>query len=176
MPFPIPCHCYPLFLFSKFILNTTIVLFYFLQLMIIYLHQYIYQFYQLICLLLVLVKLRDLIFFLPHAFFTRSFNESLQRKILLPFVLQKEKSSLKFVFIVLHAESLQSCPTLCDLMDSVACQAPLSMGFSRQECWSGLPFPSPMDLPNPGIEPTSLMSPALAGRFFTTGTTWESPK
>ena len=61
-------------------------------------------------------------------------------------------------------------------MDSVACQAPLSMGFSRQEYWSGLPFPSPVDLPNPGIEATSLMSPALAGRFFTTGTTWESPK
>ena len=43
----------------------------------------------------------------------------------------------------------------------------LSMEFSRQEYWSGLPFPSPGDLPNPGIEPTSLASPALAGRFFT---------
>ena len=42
------------------------------------------------------------------------------------------------------------------------------MGFSRQEYWSGLPFPLPGDLPNPGIEPTSLASPALAGRFFTT--------
>ena len=41
---------------------------------------------------------------------------------------------------------------------TVACQAPLSMGFSRQECWSGLPFPSPVDLPDPGIEPGS---PAL---------------
>ena len=39
---------------------------------------------------------------------------------------------------------------------TVACQAPPSMGFSRQECWSGLPFPSPRDLPNPGIEPGSL--------------------
>jgi len=39
---------------------------------------------------------------------------------------------------------------------TVAYQAPLSMGFSRQECWSGLPFPSPGDLPNPGIEPGSL--------------------
>ena len=44
-------------------------------------------------------------------------------------------------------------------------QAPLSMGFSRQECWSGLPCPPPGDLPDPGME---LMSPALAGRFFTT--------
>ena len=50
------------------------------------------------------------------------------------------------------------------------------MGFSRQEYWSGLPFPSPMDLPDPGTELTSLMSPALAGRFFTTSTIWESPK
>ena len=50
---------------------------------------------------------------------------------------------------------------------TVAHQAPLSMGFPRQENWSGLPFPSPEDLPNPGIEPTS---PALAGGFFTTET------
>ena len=47
----------------------------------------------------------------------------------------------------------------------IAHQAPLSMGFSREEYWSGLPFPSPGDLPKPGIEP---MSPALAGGFFTT--------
>ena len=52
------------------------------------------------------------------------------------------------------------CPTLCNPMD---CQAPLSMGFSRQACWSELSFPSPWDLPNPGIEP---WSPALAGGFF----------
>ena len=43
------------------------------------------------------------------------------------------------------------------------------MGFSRWQNWSGLPFPLPEDLPNPGIEPTSLMSPILTGRFFTTG-------
>ena len=47
---------------------------------------------------------------------------------------------------------------------TVALQAPLSMGFTRQEYWSGLPFLSLRDLPNPGIEPTS---PTLAGRFFT---------
>ena len=51
---------------------------------------------------------------------------------------------------------------------SVAYEAPLSMGFSRQEYWSGLPFPPLQDLPNPGIEPTSPASPALAGGFFTT--------
>ena len=51
---------------------------------------------------------------------------------------------------------------------TVAHQAPLSMKFFRQEYWSGLPFPSPGALPNPGVEPTSLVSPALAGRFFTT--------
>ena len=54
---------------------------------------------------------------------------------------------------------------------TVACQAPLSMGFPRQEYWSGLPFPPPGDLPDPGIEPGSLMSLALAGRSFTTSAT-----
>ena len=44
----------------------------------------------------------------------------------------------------------------------------------RQEYWSGLPFPSPGDLPHPGIEPASLKFPALAGRFFITSTTWEA--
>ena len=57
---------------------------------------------------------------------------------------------------------------------TVAHQAPLSMGFSNQEYWSGLPFPSPGDLPDPGIKPASLSSPALAGGFFTTGATWEA--
>ena len=54
---------------------------------------------------------------------------------------------------------------------TVACQASLSMGFSRQEYWSGLPFPSLGDLPHPGIKPTSPESPALAGEFFTTKST-----
>ena len=58
---------------------------------------------------------------------------------------------------------------------TVACQAPLSMGFSKQEYWSGLPCPPPGDLPNPGTEPESLMSPALAGGFFTTNAAWEAP-
>ena len=54
---------------------------------------------------------------------------------------------------------------------TVAHQTPLSMGFSRQEYWSGLPCPPPGDLPNPGIKPMSPASPALAGWYFTT----ESP-
>ncbi|CAI9169360.1 unnamed protein product [Rangifer tarandus platyrhynchus] len=53
-----------------------------------------------------------------------------------------------------ESEVAQSSPTLCDPW-TVAHQAPLSMGFSRQEYWSGLPFPSPGDLPDPGIEPGS---------------------
>ena len=57
---------------------------------------------------------------------------------------------------------------------AVACQAPLSMGFSRQEYWRGLPCPPAGDLPDPRIELASLMSPALAGRFFTTSASWEA--
>ena len=53
-------------------------------------------------------------------------------------------------------------------------QAPLSMGFSRQEYWGGLPCSPPRDLPNPGMEPTSLMSPSLAGGCFATSATWEA--
>ena len=63
---------------------------------------------------------------------------------------------------VTDGQLLQLCLTLCD---PIACQATLSMRFTRQEYWSGLPFPPPRDLLNPGIEPTS---PALAGGFFTT--------
>ena len=48
------------------------------------------------------------------------------------------------------------------------------MGFSRREHWSALPFPILGDLPDPGIEPMSLSSPASTGGFFTTGTTWET--
>ena len=60
-----------------------------------------------------------------------------------------------------------SCSVVLDsfvTLWTIACQAPVSMGFSSHEYWSVLPFPSPGDLPNPGIKPTS---PALAGRFFT---------
>ena len=63
---------------------------------------------------------------------------------------------------------------LCATPWTVAHQAPLSMGFSRQEYWSGLPCPPPGDLPIPGMEPVSLMSTALAGGFFTTSATREA--
>ena len=67
-----------------------------------------------------------------------------------------------------------SCSVMSDsaIPWTVAHQAPLSLEFSRQEYWSGLPFPPPGDLPDPGIELESLMSSALAGRFFTTSATW----
>ena len=74
----------------------------------------------------------------------------------------------------LHAKSLQSCLTLCDPMN---CSLPrsLSMEFSTHEYWSGLPCPAPGDLPNPGTNPVSFMSPSLAGSFFTTSASWEAP-
>ena len=76
--------------------------------------------------------------------------------------------------VSVRAKSLQSCLTLHDPM-TAARQAPLSLGFSRQEYWSGLLYPPPGDLPDPGIEPVSLTSPASGGRFFTTSATWEAP-
>ena len=72
-----------------------------------------------------------------------------------------------------HAKLLQLRLTPCDPMH-IAHQAILSMGVSRQEQWNGLPCPPPGDLHDPGIEPTSLMSPALTGGFSTTSTTWEA--
>ena len=66
------------------------------------------------------------------------------------------------------------CVWLFVTLWTVARWAPLSMGFSRQEYWSGLPCPPPVDLPDPGIKPMSFMSPALAGGFFTISATWEA--
>ena len=67
----------------------------------------------------------------------------------------------------MHGAYVLSCLTLCDPLD---CSLPGSSvhEFSRQKDWSGLPFLTPGDLPDPGIEPMSLVSPALAGGFFTT--------
>jgi len=78
----------------------------------------------------------------------------------------------EFICMLSHFSHIQLFETLW----TTAHQAPLSMGFSRQEYRSGLPCPPPGDLPNPGIKPTSLGSPALAGGFFTTSATWEAPK
>ena len=84
----------------------------------------------------------------------------------------KEKNWI-FLFTVIVLSCL-SHMRLLETPWTAARQAPLSMGFSRQEYWSRLPFPSSGDLPNPGIEPMSLASPARAGRFFTTSATWEA--
>ena len=66
------------------------------------------------------------------------------------------------------------CVQLFATQWTAAFQVSLSMGLSRQEYWSGLPWLPPGNLPHPGIKPTSLMFPALAGEFFTTSTTWEA--
>ena len=76
---------------------------------------------------------------------------------------------------VLHAWWMSSFVPNSATLWTAACQAPLSTGFSRQEYWSGLPCLPSGDLHDPGIEPRSLTSFALAGGFFTTSTTWESP-
>ena len=70
-----------------------------------------------------------------------------------------------------HFSGVWLCATLWD----VAHQPPLSMGFSRQEYWSESPCPPAGDLPDPGIQPPSTMSPALADKFFTTCATREAP-
>ena len=70
--------------------------------------------------------------------------------------------------IILTCACVLSHIQLCASPWTIAHQAPLSLGFSRQEYQSGLPFPIPGDLPNPGIESVSLASPALADRFFIT--------
>ena len=79
------------------------------------------------------------------------------------------------MFVGAHVLSRLSHVRLFVTPWTVVCQALLSMGFSRQEYWSGLPCPALGDLPNPGIKPLSLTSPALAGGFFTTSATWEAP-
>jgi len=92
----------------------------------------------------------------------------------------KNKGTLSFIIL---SNSLQSC-CACVLSHfsqvqlfvtlwTVACQAPLSVGFSRQRYWSGLPCPPPGNLSDPGIELTALTFPTLAGRFSTTSATWE---
>ena len=86
--------------------------------------------------------------------------------------------SFECMYIILFYQ-ITSCDLACVLSHfsrawlfatpwTVAHKASLSMGFSRQECWSGLPFPTPGDLPDLGIKPTSPVSPASASRFFTT--------
>ena len=77
------------------------------------------------------------------------------------------------VFIGSGGLVAKSCPSLVTPW-TVACQAPLSMGFFRQEYWSGVPFSLSGDLPDPGVKPMSLASPALAGRVFTSESSGKS--
>ena len=87
-------------------------------------------------------------------------------------------------FLVLNDEGpirepCASCAQVASVVSSSFAtlrQSPLSVGFSRQESCSGLPCRPPGDLPDPGIKLVSLVSPALAGVFFTTGATWEAPR
>ena len=78
------------------------------------------------------------------------------------------KSTVLYMMYVCACVYVLSHVLLFETAWTVACEASLSMGFSRQEYWSGLPFPPPGDLSDPGTEPASLASPALAGIFFTT--------
>ena len=78
------------------------------------------------------------------------------------------------ITIVEYSSYSWFCVWLFATLWTVAHQALLSMGFSREEYWSGVPCPPPGDLPDSGIKPTSPMSPALAGGFFTINTTWEA--
>ena len=81
----------------------------------------------------------------------------------------------KRIYVIeLYIPSRFSCVRLFATLWTVAHQAPLSMGFSRQEHWHKLLCPPPGVLPDPGIEPMPLMSPVLAGRFFTISATWEA--
>ena len=82
----------------------------------------------------------------------------------------QEKKKNDGLWVLSHFSHVQ----LCAILWTVACQAPLSMGFSRQEYCSGLPCPPPGDLPDPGNKPTCLLSSALAGGSSTTTTAWEA--
>jgi len=112
---------------------------------------------------------------LPH--FTGEKTEAQNSYIICPHSLSQKRVNSGFKFRL--RTCMLSCFThvwLYATLWTVACQAPPSMRFSRQEYWSGLPCPPPGNLPNPGIKPTSLTSPAVAGGFFTISATWEAHK
>ena len=89
---------------------------------------------------------------------------------------QRNKGHLhtSYILYITHVLSCFSRVRLFATLWAIAQKVPLSMGLTRSEYWSGLPCPHPGALPDPGIEPVSQMFPALAGRFFTTITTWEA--
>ena len=87
-------------------------------------------------------------------------------------IISRDNCAYRMLLLLSHFSHVWLFTTLW----TVACRDPPSMGLSRQEYWSELPGPPPGDLPNPGIQPASLKSPALAGGFFTTIATWEAPQ
>ena len=82
-----------------------------------------------------------------------------------------QKSEVAICLLHMCAKSLESCPTVCDALD---CSPPgcSVLGILQARIWNGLSSPTSEDLPNPGIELMSLMSPSLAGGFFTSNATW----
>ena len=99
-----------------------------------------------------------------------SLTEGVSQRVLQRMVCDHLRGMGLTAFVCMHAKSLQLCLTLCDPIDNTL---PGSSVHGILQA-SGLPCPPPGDLPNRGIEPTSLMSPALAGGFFTASTTWEA--
>ena len=95
--------------------------------------------------------------------------QDLAGSMILIFLLKIMQLRYHFWYSVFYVISSFRCIQLWP--HELACQAPLSMGFSRQEHWSGLPFPPPGGLPSPGIKPASLTRPVLPGEFFTTSAT-----
>ena len=106
-------------------------------------------------------------------------SENIFNKTQHPFTIKLLKQLCVEKNVLQHNKGCMCAPSHCSRMQLfatlwiVAHQAPLSTGFFRQEYWSGLPCPPPGNLSNSGIEPASLTSPALAGRFFITKATWE---
>ena len=122
----------------------------------------------------------------PASFLVSRFSEALYDWLQCKEVIMRNRlqkcCSFKLWVQFIHTQHIFACMLsrfsrvwLCATLWTVARPAPLSMGFSRQEYWSGSPGPPPGDLPDSGIEPASLLSPALAGEFFTTSFTWEAP-
>ena len=107
---------------------------------------------------------------MPSAMEAQSLNHWFTREVLAFYIFP----SYVFVCVCVCVCALNHVRLFAALW-TVACQASLSAEFSRQEYWSGVPFPSLGDLPDAGSKPLSLAFPVVAGRFFTTSVTWEAP-
>ena len=109
--------------------------------------------------------------FIPFSFMEVIFHVSVW---LSPFAVHQKLSwhCLLIGYVLACVLSRFNCVWLCATTWTAACQAPLSMGFSREEYWSRLPCPPPGDLSNPGIESVTLTSLVLVGEFFSTSATW----